>query len=240
MMGYLFAISVLSSEKNMQRHTHCLHVLYKSTKRTNTLSMTKKITFTLPADVVAEATSGLLLGEFNNWDHSAGLSLKKQKDGSMKATAALEAGKTYQYRYLLNDGRWVNDQTAETYAHVSGYQVENCVITIPAAAETKPAKAASAKAKKEVKAATAPVTADDITKIEGIGAKIAELLAAENINTFAILSKATAKKLKSILDAAGSKFQMHNPASWPKQAKLAAAGKWDELAKLQDELKGGK
>jgi predicted flap endonuclease-1-like 5' DNA nuclease len=202
--------------------------------------MTKKITFTLPADVVAEATSGLLLGEFNNWDHNAGLSLKKQKDGSMTATAALEAGKTYEYRYLLNDGRWVNDQTAETYVHVSGYQVENCVISIPEVEvkAAKPAKAAPAKATKEVKAAT--TAADDITKIEGIGAKIAELLAAENINTFALLSKATAKKLKSILDAAGSKFQMHNPASWPKQAKLAAAGKWDELAKLQDELKGGK
>jgi predicted flap endonuclease-1-like 5' DNA nuclease len=204
--------------------------------------MTKKITFTLPADVVAEATSGLLLGEFNNWDHNAGLSLKKQKDGSMTATAALEAGKTYEYRYLLNDGRWVNDQTAETYVHVSGYQVENCVISIPEVEvkAAKPAKAAPAKATKEVKAATTAVAADDITKIEGIGAKIAELLAAENINTFALLSKATAKKLKSILDAAGSKFQMHNPASWPKQAKLAAAGKWDELAKLQDELKGGK
>lgn len=203
--------------------------------------MTKKITFTLPAEVVAEATSGLLLGEFNNWDHSTGLSLKKQKDGSMKATAALEAGKTYQYRYLLNDGRWVNDQTAETYVHVSGYQVENCVITIPEAAAPKTAKAAApAKAKKEVKEATATVAVDDITKIEGIGAKIAELLAAENITTFAVLAKTTAKKLKTILDAAGSKFQIHNPASWPKQAKLAATGKWEELAKLQDELKGGK
>jgi predicted flap endonuclease-1-like 5' DNA nuclease len=216
-------------------------------KRTNTLIMTKKITFTLPAEVVAEATSGLLLGEFNNWDHNAGLSLKKQKDGSMTATAALEAGKTYQYRYLLNDGRWVNDQTAETYVHISGYQVENCVISIPEVevkaakpAKATTAKAAPAKVKAATKAVSAPAVADDLTKIEGIGSKIAELLAAENINTFALLAKSTAKKLKSILDAAGSKFQMHNPTSWPKQAKLAATAKWDELAKLQDELKGGK
>jgi predicted flap endonuclease-1-like 5' DNA nuclease len=214
---------------------------------TNKKIMTKKITFTLPAEVVAEATAGLLLGEFNNWDHNAGLSLKKQKDGSMKATATLEAGKTYQYRYLLNDGRWVNDHTADNYVHVTGYQVENCVITIPevAAPAEKPAKAAAPKAAKpkttaKPKAEKAPAAADDLTKIEGIGSKIAELLAAENINTFALLGKATAKKLKTILDAAGSKFQIHNPASWPKQAKLAAAGKWDELAALQDELKGGK
>ena len=28
--------------------------------------------------------------------------------------------------------------------------------------------------------------------------------------------------------------------TWPEQAKLAAAGDWDGLKKLQDELKGGK
>ena len=33
---------------------------------------------------------------------------------------------------------------------------------------------------------------------------------------------------------------MHNPGSWPKQAGLAAAGKFDELKTLQDELDGGK
>ena len=27
--------------------------------------------------------------------------------------------------------------------------------------------------------------------------------------------------------------------TWPKQAKLAAAGKWDELKELQDKLDGG-
>ena len=46
--------------------------------------MGKKVTFTLTADVVAGATSGLLLGEFNNWDYNNGVTLKKQKDGSWK------------------------------------------------------------------------------------------------------------------------------------------------------------
>ena len=45
---------------------------------------------------------------------------------------------------------------------------------------------------------------------------------------------------KEILDAAGSKFNMHNPATWPKQAKLAAAAKWEELDLLQQQLKVGK
>jgi hypothetical protein len=33
---------------------------------------------------------------------------------------------------------------------------------------------------------------------------------------------------------------MHNPGTWPKQAKLAADGKWEELETLQKQLKGGK
>jgi len=37
-----------------------------------------------------------------------------------------------------------------------------------------------------------------------------------------------------------SRYKMHDPTTWPKQAKLAADGKWDELKKLQDELDGGK
>lgn len=207
--------------------------------------MGKKVTFTLPAEIVGEATSAVLLGEFNNWDYNNGISLTKQKDGSMKATTTLEPGKTYQYRYLLNDGRWVNDQKADNYVHISGYQVENCVISVPAEEEVnsevvaKPAKAL--KEKKASKKAEKPApTSDDLTKIEGIGKKIAALLAAENILTFKDLSKISVKKLKGILEVAGSKFQVHDPASWPKQAKLAAAEKWEELEELQKELTGGK
>ena len=195
--------------------------------------MATKVTFTLSSDAVAEATSGLLLGEFNNWDYNNGISLKKQKNGSMKATANLDAGKTYQYRYLLNDGRWVNDQNAEQFIYAEGFHVENCIITVPAAIPKVP-KTKKTAIKAEV------VLADDLTKIEGIGKKINELLGAESITGFKALSKLSAKKLKGILEAAGNKFSMHDPTSWPKQAKLAAAGKWNELDKLQKELVAGK
>ena len=63
---------------------------------------------------------------------------------------------------------------------------------------------------------------------------------ADGIVTFADLSKSTAAKIKKILAAAGPRYTMHNPTTWPKQAKLAAAGKFDELKTWQGELKGGK
>ena len=197
--------------------------------------MGKKVTFTLSAEVAGDATTALLLGEFNNWDANNGITLKKQKDGTLKATADLQPG-IYQYRYLLNDGRWVNDASADNYVPANGFAAENCVITI--AEDEKASK--SKKEKKATKAERAEVVADDLTKIEGIGKKIAEILAAEKIESFKDLSKTSTKKLKNILEVAGSKFNVHDPSSWPKQAKLAAAGKWAELKELQNELIAGK
>ena len=112
--------------------------------------MATKVTFELSANIVAEATAGILVGEFNNWDFNNGISLKKQKDGSLKTSLELEAGKTYQYRYFLNDGRWVNDDRANNYNFVSEYQVENCVVAVPAAIETVIAPTKAKVAKKEI------------------------------------------------------------------------------------------
>jgi hypothetical protein len=66
------------------------------------------------------------------------------------------------------------------------------------------------------------------------------LLKANGIATFGELSEASAESIKDILVAAGSRFGFHDPTTWPQQAGLAAAGKWDELKKLQGELDGGK
>lgn len=81
---------------------------------------------------------------------------------------------------------------------------------------------------------------DDLTIIEGIGPKIADLLRNEGIDTFVKLAKTKAAKVKEILVAAGSKYKMHDPATWAEQAQLAADGKMDELEALKKVLDGGK
>lgn len=81
---------------------------------------------------------------------------------------------------------------------------------------------------------------DDYKKIEGVGPKIAELLHNAGLASFGDLAGASIDKLKGILADAGSRYTMHNPDTWPQQAKLAADGKWDELKTLQDALDGGK
>ena len=92
--------------------------------------------------------------------------------------------------------------------------------------------------KREVKPGTNKL--DDLAIIEGIGPKIAVILHRENIYTFDQLSNTSVNKLQNILDKAGPKFNVHNPATWPAQAKLAAQGKWDELKAWQIKLIGGK
>ncbi|MEM6644560.1 MAG: 50S ribosomal protein L17 [Bacteroidota bacterium] len=89
-------------------------------------------------------------------------------------------------------------------------------------------------------APAAEVEADDLTKIEGVGPKIKELLIAGGLPTFAAVAAATPEQIKEILTNAGPRFARHNPGTWPKQAEMAAAGQWDELKKWQDELDGGK
>lgn len=92
--------------------------------------MTKNITFSLPAEAVEGATEAILLGDFNNWNPEKAPRLEKQADGSFNAVARLEEGKTYHYRFLLNDGRWVNDYNAQSYVSVDGFSIDNCVITV--------------------------------------------------------------------------------------------------------------
>lgn len=81
---------------------------------------------------------------------------------------------------------------------------------------------------------------DDLTKIEGIGPKINQLLVADGIRTFADLAAASVERLQGILQKAGARYAVHNPGTWPEQSALAAKGDWEGFKKLTDELDAGK
>jgi predicted flap endonuclease-1-like 5' DNA nuclease len=202
--------------------------------------MKTKITFTLPAANIIGAEECVLLGEFNNWNLEKGFYLQKQTDGSMTTEVELAAGRDYQYRYLLSNGRWVNDNGEKITSEMSGYPVVNCIVRVPEIIEkVKEQKPRSTKTKPVAKAKPI-VVKDDLTKVEGIGKKIEALLYKNKIYSYKQLSKTTITNLKAILESGGSKYSMHNPGTWPKQAKLAAEAKWEDLDLLQKHLKGGK
>ncbi len=128
--------------------------------------------------------------------------------------------------------------------YLSEIQIESI-----AASGVKASKKAAPKAKVEPKVEVAKTEAkkaapkkstskkgDDLKKIEGIGPKIAETLAAAGISTFAELAKTEPAKISEIIaNVRGN----HVTDTWPKQAELAAEGKWDELKEWQDKLDGG-
>lgn len=80
---------------------------------------------------------------------------------------------------------------------------------------------------------------DPLQEIEGIGPKIEEILVRAGIRTFHHLSDAGVPRLQEILGEAGERFRLHDPSSWPEQARLAAAGKWEDLKRFKEFLNGG-
>jgi predicted flap endonuclease-1-like 5' DNA nuclease len=79
----------------------------------------------------------------------------------------------------------------------------------------------------------------DLKIIEGIGPKIEELLNDAGINTYTALADTDVNAIQDILNQAGSKFSIHNPLNWPKQAALARDGKMEELEMLKEGLNRG-
>lgn len=113
----------------------------------------------------------------------------------------------------------------------------------PVAAEPQTAVAEAPAAKKSDKI-TLPsgkkIQQDDLKIVEGIGPKIEGLLNEAGIVTWADLANAPTEKVQAILDEAGPRYRIHDPATWAKQASLAHEGNWAELEAYQERLDGGR
>jgi len=105
-----------------------------------------------------------------------------------------------------------------------------------------PAAAAPAEAgveEVEIRSSSIAEAQDDLTVIEGIGPKISALLREAGIVTFNQLAATSPEQLGEILTNARLR-RLADPATWQEQARLAATGKWEDLERLQDTLKGGR
>jgi len=83
-----------------------------------------------------------------------------------------------------------------------------------------------------------PSGRDDLMRLEGIGPKISELLQDRGIATFTQLAETDVDRLRQMLHEAN--LRMADPSTWPEQAKLAAAGQWEALDALQEQLTVGR
>ncbi len=85
-----------------------------------------------------------------------------------------------------------------------------------------------------------PARPDDLQKVEGVGPKIASILIENGIMDLEDLAKSSVDTLKKILEAAGPKYKLADPSTWPEQAALGARGDWAALEELKDRLQGGR
>lgn len=84
------------------------------------------------------------------------------------------------------------------------------------------------------------VKENDLKIVEGIGPKIEGLFHNFDIKTWLTLADTSVAKCQEVLDSGGDRFKVHDPASWPMQARMAYEGKWKELLRWQDEHNHGK
>jgi hypothetical protein len=89
---------------------------------------TVDVTFTLPAEVDAETVA--LCGDFNGWSADE-IRLERAGDGTWRATVALEPGRSYRYRYLLDGERWENAWQADRYVQNPYGSVDSVVVVEP-------------------------------------------------------------------------------------------------------------
>lgn len=80
----------------------------------------------------------------------------------------------------------------------------------------------------------------DLSRIEGIGKKVEEVLNKRGITNYGQLANCSSEALKTILDEEMPNAQLFDTLSWPEQALLAANEQWEELKLLQDRLTGGR
>jgi len=213
------------------------HIAVKEAKKLNipifamvdTNSDPRPIDFLIPSNDDASKSINIIMQHVTD-AIAEGLSERKSekqadKEGEEPKTAQAEVAKT---EAPVEEA--VSEVVAEAPKEVKKEKAAPVVAEKKPKAEEKPKKETAKKAK---------TAADDLTKVEGIGPKISEVFQSAGIMTFADLASKSEEDLKEILAGAGARYASKNPASWPKQAKMAADGKWDELKEWQDNTKAG-
>lgn len=97
--------------------------------------------------------------------------------------------------------------------------------------------AASVALMKEAAVAAVEATADDMTRLTGIGPKLAEAMNAAGIKQYSQLAAMSLETLNERLAASGIRYSKAVAQTWAEQAKLAAAADWEGLKTYQTAMK---
>jgi hypothetical protein len=85
-----------------------------------------KVTFVLGS--APDAHHVHVAGTFNDWQAST--PMRRQKNGTWRATVELAPGHNYEFRYLVDGNLWVNDEAADAYVP-NPFWADNCLLRTP-------------------------------------------------------------------------------------------------------------
>jgi len=91
-----------------------------------------QVTFALPGEVGADTVA--LCGEFDQWS-ADGIPLDRGSDGAWRTTVALEPGRSYRFRYLLDGERWENAWDADEYLPNGFGGTDSVIIVKPSSSQ---------------------------------------------------------------------------------------------------------
>jgi len=119
--------------------------------------------------------------------------------------------------FALIDGTVVFRKKKNNRSYISVAPIVDADVAVAEA----PAKAAPKKEAAPVveEAPKAEAKGDDLTKLTGVGPKLAEILAEGGFATYAEVAAASAEAIQTVLEAAGSRYASKDPAPWIEEAK---------------------
>lgn len=86
------------------------------------------VTFSMDVQEAGNPRKLFLAGDFNGWDPRE-LPMRKGK-GRFSVTVTLASGAQHQYRYVTDQGHWLNDTAADCYVHSAHAQADNSVAAL--------------------------------------------------------------------------------------------------------------
>ena len=95
-------------------------------KRPSTDTGKLVITFEIPGSIWADQIH--LVGDFNGWDPES-LPFRQNRKGNWQGEVALEQGREYRFRYLVDGAHWRSDGHADQYAVGSDGFYDSVIIT---------------------------------------------------------------------------------------------------------------
>ncbi len=88
-----------------------------------------KVTFYLPKEAAENAETANLVGSFNNWTLNTH-PMQRLKNGDFKTTIELRPDSEYEFRYLLDGHKWINDWHADKYIPSPHPYNDNSVVVV--------------------------------------------------------------------------------------------------------------